>query len=91
MRRGNNSDKNKNKAGTFTSNNNPVNYTSPAGNFLNPKAIVNLSKKLSYLLRHGAIKEGIAIDTSGFLLIDDILAHIDFKTHNLEQIKIVVD
>mmetsp|Transcript_20806 Transcript_20806/g.38883 ORF Transcript_20806/g.38883 Transcript_20806/m.38883 type:complete len:193 (+) Transcript_20806:631-1209(+) len=34
-----------------------------------------LSRKLSYLLRHGAVKEGIQIDSAGFVAVPDLLQH----------------
>jgi len=34
---------------------------------------VRISKNLSYLLKHGAHKEGLKIDKEGFVRIDDIL------------------
>ena len=33
-----------------------------------------LSKGMSYLLRHGAEKERIPMEASGFMLVDDVLA-----------------
>jgi 2'-phosphotransferase len=36
---------------------------------------VRLSKKLSYLLRHGAVKEGLKIDENGWVSINDLLNH----------------
>ena len=38
-----------------------------------------MSKKLSWLLRHGAIEEGLNMGTDGFVKLDDILARNDFK------------
>lgn len=37
------------------------------------KASVKQSKRLSYLLRHGAQKEGLAITAEGFVLITDLI------------------
>eukprot|EP01105_Mastigella_eilhardi_P006093 TRINITY_DN17700_c0_g1_i1.p2 TRINITY_DN17700_c0_g1~~TRINITY_DN17700_c0_g1_i1.p2 ORF type:complete len:234 (-),score=56.21 TRINITY_DN17700_c0_g1_i1:54-725(-) len=34
---------------------------------------VHLSKQMSYLLRHGAVKEGLPIREDGFVLLDDLL------------------
>lgn len=47
---------------------------------------VRLSKKLSYLLRHGAIKEGLKIDKNGWVLLSDVLKH-----HSVEAIRPTVD
>ncbi|KAI5959070.1 TPT1 [Candida pseudojiufengensis] len=46
----------------------------------NPKRDVLISKKLSYILRHGAKKENISIDNQGFVSISDILNHQLFKS-----------
>ena len=58
---------------------------------LSIKQTTQLSKKLSYLLRHGAVKDGFNVDNAGFILVNDILAHQHYESHNLEQIKFVVD
>lgn len=53
---------------------------------------VRISKCLSYLLRHGAIKEKLAIDSLGNVLVEDILMHNRLKTHRctIEDIRRVV-
>lgn len=53
---------------------------------------VRISKCLSYLLRHGAIKEKLPIDNLGNALVQDILKHNKLKTHHctLEDIQRVV-
>lgn len=58
---------------------------------LTVKQTTQLSKKLSYLLRHGAVKDGFNIDSAGFILVDDILAHQHYESHTLDQVKFVVD
>jgi len=45
---------------------------------------VRLSKKLAFLLRHGAEKEGIAIGSDGYVKLDDLLSRHDFKGITLE-------
>jgi 2'-phosphotransferase len=35
---------------------------------------VRLSKSLSYILRHGALKEGLKIRPDGFVRVDDIVS-----------------
>lgn len=45
------------------------------------KRDVFISKSLSYLLRHGAIKEKLPIDELGYVKLDTILAHPRVKTH----------
>lgn len=39
------------------------------------KHLFKASKALSWLLRHGAIKEGIPIDSAGYVLVADLLKH----------------
>eukprot|EP01114_Cavostelium_apophysatum_P023443 TRINITY_DN8829_c0_g1_i1.p1 TRINITY_DN8829_c0_g1~~TRINITY_DN8829_c0_g1_i1.p1 ORF type:complete len:224 (+),score=36.21 TRINITY_DN8829_c0_g1_i1:107-778(+) len=43
---------------------------------------VALSKLLSFILRHGAAKEGIKISPEGYVLVDDLLQHRQFKSAN---------
>ena len=42
------------------------------------KAHTNLSKSLTWLLRHGACAENVSMDTDGTVSISDILNHIQF-------------
>ncbi|KAN0042701.1 hypothetical protein ACTA71_012624 [Dictyostelium dimigraforme] len=62
---------------------------------LNPvnksKSLVSLSKSLSYVLRHGAEKEGLSINSEGFIKVDDLLKHKLFKNTNIKEIQEVVD
>jgi RNA:NAD 2'-phosphotransferase (TPT1/KptA family) len=37
---------------------------------------VKLSKKLAWLLRHNAEKEGLAISPDGYVLLDDVLNYL---------------
>ncbi|CAG5121703.1 unnamed protein product [Candidula unifasciata] len=53
--------------------------------------LVKLSKSLSYLLRHGAEKEGFKFQPGGFLYVDEILKHKQFCSASLEDIKHVVE
>ncbi|XP_029159851.1 tRNA 2'-phosphotransferase 1 [Nylanderia fulva] len=48
-----------------------------------------LSKKLSYLLRHGAIKEGLNIKPNGFVVVDELLTKLHHYT--IDDIKRVVE
>ncbi|TMW54221.1 hypothetical protein DOY81_000720 [Sarcophaga bullata] len=41
--------------------------------------LTGLSKKLSWLLRHGAVKEGLHIQPDGFVKVQDILEHQNYK------------
>ncbi|XP_046816224.1 tRNA 2'-phosphotransferase 1 [Vespa crabro] len=54
------------------------------------KDYIRLSKKLSYLLRHGAIREGLSIRTDGFSPIDQLLSE-KLQGYTLEDIKKVVE
>jgi 2'-phosphotransferase len=40
--------------------------------------ITSLSKKLSYVLRHGALKENLDISSDGFVLLDDLVITYTF-------------
>lgn len=61
----------------------------------NPKGDrdTQISKALSKLLRHGAVKEKLSIDEAGFVAVNEILNHNRLKTHKatLEDLKRVVD
>ncbi|XP_012215602.1 tRNA 2'-phosphotransferase 1 [Linepithema humile] len=48
-----------------------------------------LSKRLSYLLRHGATKEGLDIKPNGFIAVDELL-NKSLSQHNIDDIKRVV-
>lgn len=51
---------------------------------------VSLSKALSWILRHGAINEGLNMSVTGYVNIEDILNHKNFKKYTLSDIKRVV-
>ncbi|KAJ3125804.1 tRNA 2'-phosphotransferase 1 [Nowakowskiella sp. JEL0407] len=53
--------------------------------------LVRCSKTLSYILRHGAEKEGVNITTDGFVEVDELLRHPKLKDVSFEVIKEVVD
>ncbi|VUZ55452.1 unnamed protein product [Hymenolepis diminuta] len=55
-------------------------------------ADVTISKRLAYILRHGAIKAGIKISNDGYVYIDDLLKHRCFAQRGitLEKIKEIV-
>lgn len=42
---------------------------------------VRISKALSYLLRHGAVKEKLNIDGDGYVAVEEILKHNRLKSH----------
>lgn len=48
---------------------------------MSTKRDVQISKALSYLLRHGAVKENLPIDSLGFVELTAILAHNRIKSH----------
>ncbi|EMH75595.1 hypothetical protein EHI8A_129160 [Entamoeba histolytica HM-1:IMSS-B] len=47
---------------------------------------VEISKRLSYILRHGAIKERIPITNDGWVLIKDLLNNRQMKGVSEEEI-----
>lgn len=51
---------------------------------------VQVSKSLSYLLRHGAQKEGLKMSKDGWVLLDEILQRKDFKKVDEKMIKDIV-
>lgn len=57
------------------------------------KRDIQISKALSYLLRHGALKEGLAIDNNGFIPVSVLLRHNRLKSHKctLEDIHRIVE
>ncbi|MEM9073719.1 MAG: tRNA 2'-phosphotransferase [Myxococcota bacterium] len=46
----------------------------------------SLSKKLSWLLRHGASDEGIPMDAAGWVRVDHLLAHLSISRETLEEL-----
>ncbi len=52
---------------------------------------VRLSKALSWLLRHNAESQGVAIRPDGYVKIKDVLKHSKFKGFTLDDILEVVD
>ncbi|KAK9472900.1 phosphotransferase KptA/Tpt1, partial [Dipodascopsis tothii] len=51
---------------------------------------VRLSKALSYVLRHGAVKEKVPIRPDGFVLVKDLLKNNRFKGSTLAEIRALV-
>lgn len=49
------------------------------------KRDVLISKSLSYLLRHGAVKEKLSIDSRGWVPVSEILAHNRLRTHRASE------
>ncbi|GAM28679.1 hypothetical protein SAMD00019534_118550, partial [Acytostelium subglobosum LB1] len=52
--------------------------------------VVRISKTLSYLLRHGAVKEHLNINKEGFIKVDDVLAHKQLRGVTIDQLQHVV-
>ncbi|CAH1965669.1 unnamed protein product [Acanthoscelides obtectus] len=53
---------------------------------------VQLSKILSWLLRHSAVKEGLRISADGYIKVSDILKHRKLKgKYNIDDIKRIVE
>jgi len=53
--------------------------------------IVQISKTLSWFLRHGAKNEGYEMDSAGFVQGEDLLSHPKFKNISKAQIDDVVE
>lgn len=51
---------------------------------------VVLSKKLSYLLRHGAVKEGLIIKSNGFVAVEELLKK-SLSNYTINDVKKVVE
>lgn len=57
----------------------------------NESAEVKLSKLLSYLLRHGANKEGLTLGNDGSISLDDLCQHPNLSKTTFAEIQHVVD
>lgn len=57
------------------------------------KRDIQISKTLSYLLRHGAVKENLPIDSKGYVAVDDLLRHRKLKSYRttVDDIRRVVE
>ncbi|AET39056.1 tRNA 2'-phosphotransferase Ecym_3590 [Eremothecium cymbalariae DBVPG len=57
------------------------------------KRDILISKALSYLLRHHAVRENLPIDLNGYVLVKDILTHNRLKTHKctVQDIRRIVE
>lgn len=51
-----------------------------------PKVIEKASKQLSWLLRHGAIESGLAMDAAGWAAIDDVLRATSLSRPELDAV-----
>ncbi|XP_047441469.1 tRNA 2'-phosphotransferase 1 isoform X2 [Mugil cephalus] len=51
---------------------------------------VCLSKSMSYTLRHGASRMGLQMGTDGFLFVEELLAHPQFRSYSQGDVERVV-
>jgi len=54
---------------------------------MDPNVQVRVSKSISYLLRHGATKERVEMDKSGYVKVDDVIVWLT-KTKKMQRITI---
>lgn len=52
---------------------------------LDTKRDIQISKALSYLLRHGATKENLAVDNNGYIPITTVLNHNRLRSHKCSR------
>ena len=52
---------------------------------------IAFSKALSYILRHGAVREGVAMRPDGFVRLCDLLKHRKFQGKKLMDFQELVD
>ena len=59
---------------------------------MSSKEKTKVSKALTYLLRHGAEKEGLTIGADGYIALDDVLKHRTIKNYNvgLQHVKLIL-
>lgn len=55
------------------------------------KTDVKASKALSWLLRHGAEKEGLVLESGGWIRLDDIQKRPNYKKFTVDKVKELVD
>ncbi|XP_037905615.1 tRNA 2'-phosphotransferase 1 [Hermetia illucens] len=55
----------------------------------NTNADTGLSKTLSWLLRHGAVKEGLNVGSDGFLDVQEVVAHSSMKRRKCSEADIL--
>ncbi|XP_010896630.1 tRNA 2'-phosphotransferase 1 [Esox lucius] len=51
---------------------------------------VCLSRRLSFALRHGANQMGLHMNPDGFIFVEELLAHAQFRSFSLEDVERVV-
>ena len=52
---------------------------------------VQYSKTMSYLLRHGAVKEGLRMTSDGFIRMDDLLEYKTLRGATMEDLVAIVE
>lgn len=62
-----------------------------SSSFTSKKAKTSTSKTLSWLLRHGAKKEGLTISEDGYVLVEELLTHKNCRSITVEQLHEIVD
>ncbi|KAG0233674.1 hypothetical protein BGW42_007260 [Actinomortierella wolfii] len=85
-----NSSSNNSNSNNNNNNNNNRNNKAKRGRSGGETPQVRLSKSLSWLLRHNAVAQGIAIGADGFSKLDDVLAHSRFKGFTVQDVEAVV-
>ncbi|EGG16048.1 hypothetical protein DFA_09720 [Cavenderia fasciculata] len=58
---------------------------------MNNSRVIQISKAMSYILRHGCAKERIEISADGYVKVNDLLKNKNFKNITFQDIQHVVD
>ena len=69
----------------------PMTAASPAGARDMDRRLVQLSKAMSWLLRHGAADAGVNMDPEGYVLWDEMCGLKQFKGFSVEDVLLVVE
>lgn len=48
--------------------------------------VIDLSKALSWLLRHAVVKEGLQFQGDGYVFVDDVLRHPSFTRYTIDDV-----
>ena len=54
------------------------------------KLMRHLSRTMCYLLRHGAVKQRLKMDSAGYVAVNEVLRNKHLRTYSVEDVKIVV-
>ena len=60
------------------------------GRTMAPKEQMAFSKRLAAVLRHNALKMGFAITRNGFIAVDELLSHPNFKNLDIATLALIV-